>query len=311
MPLSFGPLPIGVLPWLLGTAVAWLLAKLLSARGKPTPASAAADADAAHAAAAEATADTGTDRVSATSVPAAQLPPAPGAGSVLLDMLFIGVLVARAAFVLLALRSYLREPLTMLMIGDGGFLLWPGLLAAFAYAAWRLRRQRLPRRIVLGSAAAGVLLALLLGQLLANARRDAPPLPATAFARLDTAPLALLPGDGRPTVINLWATWCPPCRRELPAFVRAQRDWPGVRFVFADQGEAADTVRAFLPRAGLNTRDVLLDADSSLMQRYQSRALPTTLFFDADGRLLEAHLGPLSDATLALRLRRLAATGAR
>lgn len=294
MPLSLGPFPIGVLPWLLGTALAWLLARWWSARGRDSaPADAQATGIAADASASDATAR------------------APALGSVLLDMLFIGVLVARAGFVLLAWKSYLRDPLGVLMIGDGGFTLWPGLLAALGYAAWRLRSARVQRRVLLAAATVGIVLALLLTHLLDNARRDAPPLPSNAFARVQGVPLTLQPGDGRPTVVNLWATWCPPCRRELPVFVRAERDWPGVRFVYADQGESPDAVRAFLPRAGLAADRVLLDADSSLMQRYHSQALPTTLFFDADGHLLEAHLGPLSEATLALRLRRLAPAGAR
>jgi thiol-disulfide isomerase/thioredoxin len=298
VPLSLGPLPIGVLPWLLGFALAWLLARVWSARlhraRAAAPAHPAAVADDASAAA--------RDTASA---------PSPTAGSVLFDMLVIGVLAARLAFVVLAWRSYLHDPIGIVMFGDGGFVAWVGLVAALAFAAWRLRADRVGRRVVLWSATLGILLALVLAQALAALQRDAPPLPDTAFARVDAAPLRLAPGDGRPTVVNLWATWCPPCRHELPVFVRAQRDWPGIRFVFADQGENAQTVRAFLPRAGLPAEAVVLDADSSLMQRYRSQALPTTLFFDAEGRLLEAHLGPLSEATLERRLRRLAPTGAR
>ena len=47
---------------------------------------------------------------------------------------------------------------------------------------------------------------------------------------------------GKPFVINLWASWCPPCRREMPALIAAAKAHPEVRFVFANQGEDADTI---------------------------------------------------------------------
>src|SRR5690606_41651094 len=53
--------------------------------------------------------------------------------------------------------------------------------------------------------------------------------------------LARLAGD-RPTVVSLWATWCPPCIREMPVLEDAQQRYPGVNFVFANQGEHPETI---------------------------------------------------------------------
>ncbi|MGV8189993.1 TlpA family protein disulfide reductase, partial [Pseudomonas aeruginosa] len=62
---------------------------------------------------------------------------------------------------------------------------------------------------------------------------------------------------GRPLVINLWASWCPPCRREMPVLQQAQAENPDVVFLFANQGESAETVRHFLQGENLRLDNLL------------------------------------------------------
>ncbi|MBN0545244.1 TlpA family protein disulfide reductase, partial [Pseudomonas aeruginosa] len=64
---------------------------------------------------------------------------------------------------------------------------------------------------------------------------------------------------GRPLVINLWASWCPPCRREMPVLQQAQAENPDVVFLFANQGESAETVRHFLQGENLRLDNLLFD----------------------------------------------------
>lgn len=108
--------------------------------------------------------------------------------------------------------------------------------------------------------------------------------------------------DGKPMVVNLWASWCPPCRREMPVLAAAQQRETGISFVFANQGENAASVRRYLSASGLDLANVLLDHEARLGLVVGSGTLPLTLFYDASGRLLATHLGELSAASLASQL---------
>ncbi len=112
---------------------------------------------------------------------------------------------------------------------------------------------------------------------------------------------------GKPTVVNLWATWCPPCRRELPTLAAAQQREAAMNFVFVDQGEDAATVTRYLSSAKLELSNVMLDPASKLGRELGSTALPITLFYDANGRMVDTHLGALSESTLEGKLARVRA----
>lgn len=113
---------------------------------------------------------------------------------------------------------------------------------------------------------------------------------------------------GRPLVLNLWATWCPPCRREMPLLVRTASERSDVTFVFAsqDRGNAAPLVRSFLDESGLVMEWVLLDPDNVLQQRLATTGLPTTYFFDREGRLVAKHVGEISPRILEASLAQIA-----
>jgi len=134
-------------------------------------------------------------------------------------------------------------------------------------------------------------------------------------AALDALPIAMLNGGttglvgraaGRPLVVNLWATWCPPCRHEMPLLADAQRRRPDVAFAFANQGEDAATAQRYLADSGLALDHVLLDPGRAIGAATGSRALPVTLFYAADGRLVETHVGALTAGSLEAALRRIA-----
>ena len=276
--ISLGPLALPVLPLVVLAAV-WLAATLAARQARP---------------------------VSEPSVaPAAATRPAAVAENAVWVAAMLGLLAARLAYVVLNGAAYAASPISLLDIRDGGWWAPAGWLAG---AAWLLRcgwrRPDLRRALV---RAATVLAALALGlvalQGLQNAARM-PDLPLLALDDAAPSSLAQVAG-GKPVVVNLWATWCAPCRAEMPLLAAAQQREPTVGFVFVNQGESAETVRRYLAREKLPLRQILLDAGQALGPAVGSRGLPTTLFYDAQGRQVHAHFGVLNAAALESRLRQL------
>lgn len=228
----------------------------------------------------------------------------PGIASTISDMFIVGAVVARIVFVVLWFDSYRDNAWTMLDIRDGGFSAWPGLAAALLLAIWRGWRQPALRRQLTIGLGSGLLIWTLLFSalnLLTNTALPAVPLTTLTGESADLTRLAA----GKPMVINLWASWCPPCRREMPVLAAAQKNETEVQFIFINQGEQADTATQFLRSRELDLANVLLDPGARFGHEVGSGALPTTLFYDGAGHMQDSHLGELSAATLANKLNQL------
>jgi thiol-disulfide isomerase/thioredoxin len=233
---------------------------------------------------------------------------ATAAGNVIFHAAVAGLLAARLTYLAQHAAVYAATPLAAFDLRDGGWNASAGLIAGAAWLVWRGRRLPALRRALAGGAFAGA--ALWITASAATGLPDASKnLPALALNPLDGGAAVTLAqvAPGQPRVVNLWATWCPPCRAEMPMLAAAQQREKDVAFVFADQGESASAVHAYLTDQGLPLRNVLLDAKSALLREVGSAGLPTTLFYDAQGRLVAAHVGPLNAAALETRLRELRA----
>lgn len=103
---------------------------------------------------------------------------------------------------------------------------------------------------------------------------------------------------GQPVVLNFWATWCPPCRAEIPFFQAASRKYNGqVAVIGIDDGEPREIVAPFVADMGM-TYPVPLDATSEVSRRYRVNSLPTTVFIDRTGVIQYIHIGILNQAVL-------------
>jgi thiol-disulfide isomerase/thioredoxin len=103
--------------------------------------------------------------------------------------------------------------------------------------------------------------------------------------------------DG-PAVVNLWATWCAPCRRELPDFEQVHAELGDeVAFVGVNIGDTADAAASFLDEVGV-TFPNYLDERNDLTAELGTATLPVTLVLDADGRIVTEHIGPMTASEL-------------
>lgn len=227
------------------------------------------------------------------------------AGPQLLRMLLVAVIAARLAFVFVYRDAYLDDWLGIVDIRDGGWMPMAGLMAAGLYVLHVGTRRGLLRKPLWAAYGSGTALYAAGTVAMALGAASHQPLPALSLVGLQGQAVALQQFAGKPVVVNLWATWCPPCRREMPALAAAQQRHPDVHFVFANQGESAGKVLAFLAGNRLVLHNVVLDVRGEVARHFGHRALPTTLFFDARGMLADVRIGEVSQATLTERLARL------
>lgn len=223
---------------------------------------------------------------------------------VLFRLFVLSLVAARIAFVALYWRQYVNSPLSIIDIRDGGFVTGVGLATLVIGAVLYGCKRPLLRKSIGVSVASGLLF-WGLGTLALESQQQAARLPDVALHNKAGERVQLSDYAGKKLVINLWATWCPPCRREMPVLQAAQQAHPDTVFLFVNQGESPEEVASFLASQGLQLNNVSFDRSGELAQRVGSAALPTTLFYRPDGRLAGSHLGELSSASLSRSLGRL------
>jgi peroxiredoxin len=133
--------------------------------------------------------------------------------------------------------------------------------------------------------------------------------PEISLVDLDGNEIDLSKLRGRPVVLNFWATWCPPCRAEMPAMQRAYEDYKGngviILAVNSMDQDSLPAVKQFVDEYGL-TFPVLLDNPGIAARDYQVTSLPTTYFIGRNGTIREVVIGgPMAEALLRTRIDRL------
>lgn len=129
------------------------------------------------------------------------------------------------------------------------------------------------------------------------------PAPDISLNTTDGRPLKLSDFKGKPVVINFWATWCPPCRAEMPDFQALHRELGDQVVIFSINATAQDNgdVVGFMQEFGI-TFPVLLDVDGAAFATYNVLGLPTTVFVNRDGIIHEVFTGAVNKAYVESKL---------
>lgn len=151
------------------------------------------------------------------------------------------------------------------------------------------------------------------GEPLGAERGDGPGLgkPAPEFTLLNTDGSAVSLSDfrGNVVLINFWATWCTPCRKEFPELVKTYADGSGdVVVIGVNMQENRDQVRAFADEYGADF-PILIDPKAEVADAYRVLGLPSTYFVDQQGVLREQQFGLLTPAIIQEKLERTRAAG--
>ncbi len=102
--------------------------------------------------------------------------------------------------------------------------------------------------------------------------------------------------QGKVVIVDFFATWCPPCRQEIPGFVALQKKFGPSRLVTlgvsVDEGPAS-VVQNFAQEMGINY--AVYQSDGSISRKYRIRAIPTTFLYDTSGKKAKTHIGFVSE----------------
>lgn len=158
-------------------------------------------------------------------------------------------------------------------------------------------RRRTRRRLLGGAAGAVAMLALPGLARAAHVVRPWPaarPVPDLALTDLEGKPWTLAALKGRPVVLNFWATWCQPCRDEMPSLelLATRHERAGLTVLAVNYKEPPDKIRQFLQTLPFSL-PILLDSDGDAASNWTPRVFPTTVLIGRDGLPRQTVIGEL------------------
>jgi thiol-disulfide isomerase/thioredoxin len=114
------------------------------------------------------------------------------------------------------------------------------------------------------------------------------PAPEVAFTDINGKGASLADFKGKPAVVNLWATWCQPCLKEMPSLDRLQSRFPdklAVAAISEDRG-GMERVKPFVARLNVDSLKIYLDPKSEVARAFKATGLPTSIVLDSAGRVV-------------------------
>lgn len=214
---------------------------------------------------------------------------------------WIGLIIGRLVFVFMDFDYYRLHPIDIIKIQDKGFHFITAILSAAVWILWKnWQSARYIAMIFLVSSLSLTSIGLWSYK---KYQQHYQQFPQVELVDLQQKKQALSQFIGKPTVINLWASWCPPCHREMPVLDAAQKNHPNVNFVMINQGEGAATITQYLEKNQLQFNHMLLDQEGLTAKKTGMYGLPSTLFFNAQGQLVDSHMGEISQSVLNQKLK--------
>jgi len=236
--------------------------------------------------------------------------------------IWVGLAFSRLTFAIANWSSYAAKPWTVLYFWQPGYTFSPGVVAALLYIAFRISRApEEKRRAYISSMIGGFTLPILLfaGLLLTMNRFVAAEiftpgdtLPDYQATALGGAPAYFSDYQGKALVINFWATWCPPCRREMPLLESTYQKYKNqeVMFIGVSVDESPDMVQEYVDSVGVSYpiwENAVIRRESGASNTAMSRlfgivGFPTTFFVDTNGVIQSSYVGELNQAILDKRI---------
>lgn len=119
------------------------------------------------------------------------------------------------------------------------------------------------------------------------------------LAKLDGSTGRLSDYQGHPVLVNFWASWCDPCKAEMPLLEKYYQKYsPGLVVLGVNYEEGKVVAKQFIDKEGVSF-PILLDTEGKTGELYEVRGFPTTFFIDANGVLRSEHIGQLDQGLLA------------
>lgn len=224
--------------------------------------------------------------------------------------LWLGLIGARLGFAVQNWRAYKDAPWTLLYVWQPGYSLLAGVMVGAVFLLWRLWQRPQAERLAYTKILAGgfglslglvLLLIFSISLDIGEGRlRVGDPAPNFHLQDLEGAPVALADLQGNAVVLNFWATWCPPCRREIPMLDAMNKVYmeKGAIVVGVDVGENINTVKRYIDDLGV-TYPIWIggegyDNTQALLTSFGGVGLPTTVFIDPEGVIRAFQVGELS-----------------